>query len=66
MLLFNEGQEISFVKVNTKQIGVEDIVDVLNVMRVKMFHFDLMPSLFFEKTGYWAYQVRWKIGFKGF
>ena len=30
-------------KVNTKQIGVEDIVDVLNVMRVKMFHFDLMP-----------------------
>ena len=32
-------------KVNTKQIGVEDIVDVLNVMRVKMFHFDLMPFL---------------------
>ena len=32
-------------KVNTKQIGVEDIVDVLNVMRIKMFHFDLMPFL---------------------
>lgn len=32
-------------KVNAKQIGVEDIVDVLNVMHVKMFHFDLRPFL---------------------
>ena len=32
-------------RVNMKQIGLADIVDVLNVMQVKMFHFDLRPFL---------------------
>ena len=28
--------------------------------------FEKMSSFFFEKAGYWTYQVRGKIGFKGF
>lgn len=32
-------------KVNARPIGLTDVTDVLNVMGVKMFHFDLKPFL---------------------